>query len=118
MEENGITDFELVGSSVLMRKAEGEVLLFDGEKQTAAVLASKNEGKTVQIPRGSSLILVEQTVEEKKQFTVYNESGALLLTLEADAVESEAYVLDGLYVTELLVKNGEDTALYLAVAED
>lgn len=118
MEENGITDFELVGSSVLMRKAEGEVLLFDGEKQTAAALASKNEGKTVQIPRGSSLILVEQTVEEKKQFTVYNESGALLLTLEADAVEAEAYVLDGLYVTELLVKNGEDTALYLAVAED
>jgi hypothetical protein len=33
-------------------------------------------------------------------------------------VEAEAYVLDGLYVTELLVKNGEDTALYLAVAED
>ncbi|MBR2325559.1 MAG: hypothetical protein IKA53_05910 [Clostridia bacterium] len=117
MEENDVIDFELVGSSVLMRKAEGEVLLYDGEKQSVTVLSNKGEEKKIET-RSSSLIFVEQTVEEKKQIDVYNEGGTLLITLEADSVEVYTSTLDGRYVAELLVKSGESTALYLAVAED
>ena len=64
------------------------------------------------------MTMLEQTVEEKKQIAVYNEGGALLITLEADSVEVYTSTLDGRYVAELLVKSGESTALYLAVAED
>ena len=117
MEENDVTSFELVGSSVLMRKAEGEVLLYDGAKQTVTALAEAGEEKTVET-RGASLIFVSQTVEEKKHVSVYNESGTLLITLEADSVEVYTHTLDGRYISELLVKSGDSVSLYLASAED
>ena len=118
MEENGVTSFELVGSSVLMRKAEGEVLLYDGAKRTVIALANAGEEKKISIPRDSSLILAEQLVEGTKQFSVYNESGALLATLEAESVEVTAHVLDGKYVAELLVTDSEGVSLYIAATED
>ena len=93
------------------------MLLYDGEKQSVTVLSNKGEEKKIET-RSSSLIFVEQTVEEKKQIDVYNEGGTLLITLEADSVEVYTSTLDGRYVAELLVKSGESTALYLAVAED
>ncbi len=118
MEENGVADYELVGSSVLMRKEEGEVLLYDGAKKTVVILSNPGDEKTVTIPRDSSLILVAQSAEEKKHFSVYNESGKLLIALDAESVVAEAYTLDGKRTAELAFVGSESVSVYLAVAED
>ena len=118
MDAEGVVDFEIVGSSVLLRKAEGEVLLYDGTKQAVISLAEKNSGKKVSTEKGSSLILVEGESEGQKSFAVYNECGKLLITLAADRVDVVAHTVDGASIAELTVTSGVETALYIASTED
>lgn len=113
MKENGIERYVLVGSSVLMYKENGEVLLFDPEEEeTATLLAAGSENRVTVL--GSALIAVEQTVDGKKQYALYNEHNTHLVTLEAEVISSAYCDIDGARVVEILA----GSSLYLARVED
>ena len=114
MEENGVTEYTVVGSSVLMKTDEGEVLLYNGETQTVLTLVAKGEEGEVSVPDGSSLILLQKTVEGKAQCLLYNEVGDCLITIEAEEVVVFAHMIDGKCVAEILAESGETKTLYFA----
>ncbi len=113
MKENGIEHYALAGSSVVMYKANGEVLLFDPDEKAPSVLVAAGSDKRVSV-LGAALIAVEQTVEGKKQYALYNEHNTHLITLEAEVLSSAYCDINGARTVEILA----GTSLYLATAED
>ncbi len=117
MKENGIVSHRLVGSSVLMYKENGEVLLFDPEEKEATVILAADSDASISV-QGGALIVALKTVNGKKQYAFYNEHNTHLVTLTADAVTATSYEIDGSLIVELLVTVGDSTELYLATVED
>lgn len=117
MRENGVLRYELVGSSVVMYKENGETLLFDPEEGEAKQLTPANTDQTVSV-LGSALISVATGANGNKQYAFYNEHKELLLSVEATDVRARSLDADGKRTVELLVTSGFSTSLYIATVED
>ncbi len=116
MKENGVLSHEMVGTSVLMHKANGEALLYDGQARNVISLASPESGKTVSV-RGGILIAVQETVEGVSVYGIYNECGEGLGDVVADTVEVYHYGVEGKAVVELIATKGETVEIYLLETE-
>ncbi len=116
MKENGVLSHEMVGTSVLMKKENGEALLFDGHSRSVITLAQAESGKTVSV-RGGILIAVAETVEQTLHYGIYNECGEALGDIVADTVEVYHYTVGGKAVVELIATKDGLAEIYLAKTE-
>lgn len=120
MEENGIVDFELVGSSVLMESTEGEMLLYNGEDGEVKTLKAAGEKKTVEV-LAQALVLCTEEAGTKTQIKIYNEAGETVLQQESDGEilvkDAHSHLLDGRAVVHFAIETDGQLKHYLGTAE-
>ena len=116
MNENGVIAHEMVGSSVLMHKENGEALLYDGNEKQLVSLAEPESGREASV-LGEVLVVLKETVEESVHYLVYNECGTALADIEAETVEAFYHSIGGTAVVELIAAKGESVEIYFARTE-